>query len=144
MSGTRIDLGGAWRFRIDSRPGFATIPGWAMKLKDSGSVWYDWWHYGGIVRDVALVAHESAALRRQQIRTSLAAGVATVKTRAFVETFARGALRIEGRVVDESGTAGAWTGADLREATPSESPRGVSLPPVTVPSPRQRSRRAGR
>ena len=32
---------------IDNRPGLATIPGWAMKLKDGGNVWYDWWHYGG-------------------------------------------------------------------------------------------------
>ena len=48
--------GGLVAVEIDNRPGLATIPGWAMRLERSGSVWYDWWHYGGIVRDVALVA----------------------------------------------------------------------------------------
>ena len=60
--------GGLVAVEIDNRPGLATIPGWAMKLEATGSVWYDWWHYGGIVRDVALVAQERAIVRRQAIR----------------------------------------------------------------------------
>jgi hypothetical protein len=47
-----LGSGGLVAVEIDNRPGLATIPGWAMKLERSGSVWYDWWHYGGIVRDV--------------------------------------------------------------------------------------------
>ena len=98
--------GGLVAVEIDNRPGLATIPGWAMKLKANGNVWYDWWHYGGIVRDVTLVAQEEAAIRRQEIRPRLAAGRATVTTRVFLERFvAGGRLTLDGRVLDPSGRA---------------------------------------
>ncbi|HUL80034.1 MAG TPA: hypothetical protein VL691_22405, partial [Vicinamibacteria bacterium] len=73
--------GGLVAVEIDNRPGLATIPGWAMRLESTGSVWYDWWHYGGIVRDVALVAQERALVRRQVIRTEVGEGSATVTAR---------------------------------------------------------------
>jgi len=38
--------------RVDNRIGAATIPGLAMRGKDDA--WFDWWDYGGIVRDVWL------------------------------------------------------------------------------------------
>ncbi len=69
-----LGAGGRIAVVIDNRPGLGTIPGWAMKLQGGGNVWYDWWHYGGIVRDVSLVAQERALVRRQTIRTSLAGG----------------------------------------------------------------------
>ena len=56
-----LGAGGLIAVEIDNRPGLATIPGWAMRLEGGGNVWYDWWHYGGIVRDVALVAQERGA-----------------------------------------------------------------------------------
>jgi beta-galactosidase/beta-glucuronidase len=75
-----------------------------MKLRDSGSVWYDWWHYGGIVRDVGLVVQERATIRRQVIRTRIAARSATVTTRALLESSGTsGALRLEGRILGPSG-----------------------------------------
>ena len=37
---------------IDNRPGFATIPGFGARGEPEA--WYDWWAYGGIVRDVWL------------------------------------------------------------------------------------------
>jgi beta-glucuronidase len=98
--------GGLLAVRIDNRPGLATIPGWAMRLKDTGTLWYDWWHYGGIVRDVALVAQERGAVRRQEIRSRLVAGGATVTTRIFLEGFAPGrSLRVDARAFDPSGRA---------------------------------------
>ncbi len=42
---------------------------WRLKLKPGGNIWYDWWHYGGIVRDVWLAENEGIVIRRQQIRS---------------------------------------------------------------------------
>lgn len=53
--------------RVDNRPTHQTIPGWALRLRSSENVWYDWWHYGGIVRDVWLSVDETAMIRRQHI-----------------------------------------------------------------------------
>ena len=39
---------------IDNRISEATIPGFAMRGSGTTKMWYDWWDYGGIVRDVWL------------------------------------------------------------------------------------------
>ena len=93
--------GGRIAVAIDNRPGLVTIPGWAMRLVGGGNVWYDWWHYGGLVRDVWLVAQERALVRRQTIRTSLASGTAVVSTRVVLE--GSGPVRLLGRVVGPEG-----------------------------------------
>ena len=56
---------------LDNRPTETSIPGLALKLKSGGNIWYDWWHYGGIVRDVWLARSEGVLIRRQQIRSDL-------------------------------------------------------------------------
>jgi beta-glucuronidase len=86
---------------IDNRPGLATIPGWAMKLKATGSIWYDWWHYGGIVRDVALVAQERALIRRQRIRTAVEGETASVRAQVWLE--GSGPVTLEGRLSGPDG-----------------------------------------
>ncbi len=96
-----LGAGGRIAVLIDNRPGMATIPGWAMRLRGGGNVWYDWWHYGGIVRDVSLVAQERALVRRQRIRTSLAGGRATVTTAVSLE--GSGPVRLLGRVLGPGG-----------------------------------------
>jgi beta-glucuronidase len=128
-----MGAGGLVAVEIDNRPGLATIPGWAMKLKDGGNVWYDWWHYGGIVRDVTLVAQERVAIRRQELRPRLASGRATVATRVFLERFAPGErLALDARVLDPAGREVARTG----EAVPGAvGPLPVSLE-VEVPEPK--------
>ena len=75
---------------IDNRPGIATIPGYSMSLRGGDNVWYDWWHYGGIVRDVYLVVSDPLVVRRQQIRSRIANNAATVTDRVFVENFGPG------------------------------------------------------
>jgi len=106
-----LGAGGLVAVEIDNRPGLATIPGWAMKLEGTGNVWYDWWHYGGIVRDVALVAQAAGAIRRQEIRSSLAGGAATVTNRVFVERFASaGRLSVDALVLDPAGRVVARAG----------------------------------
>jgi beta-glucuronidase len=63
--------------RIDNRPGIATIPGFGER--GSPEARYDWWTYGGMVRDVWLTTTGSAWIVRQQIRTSLAPSGAEVR-----------------------------------------------------------------
>ena len=75
---------------INNQAGMATIPGWSMKLWDStqieaNNIWYDWWHYGGIVRDVWLQISEPVLVRRQQIRSQLEGTAARVTNRVFLE-----------------------------------------------------------
>jgi beta-glucuronidase len=70
---------------LDNRPGLATLPGWAMRLRSSDNVWYDWWHYGGIVRDVSVAVHDGPLLRRQRIRTRIEGTTARVSDRLTVE-----------------------------------------------------------
>ena len=124
--------GGLIAVEVDNRPGSATIPGWAMKLEGSGTLWYDWWHYGGIVRDVALVAQEEVAIRRQVIRSRLSAASATVTTRIFLERFVPGGrLTLDAQVLDPSGRAVARAGETV---APSAGPAPVSLT-LEVPEP---------
>jgi hypothetical protein len=128
--------GGLVAVEVDNRPGLDTIPGWAMRLVDSGSVWYDWWHYGGLVRDVSLVVQEKAAIRRQEIRTKVGGAGATVHARAFLEGFGfSGPARLEARVVGPSGEEVATTRVELPEGSlDDEAP--TDLPPLAVSSPK--------
>jgi beta-galactosidase/beta-glucuronidase len=72
---------------INNQPTTESIPGWAMKLRDSHNLWYDWWHYGGIVRDVWLSVSEPALIRRQEIRVKVDGTTAFVTDRIFLENF---------------------------------------------------------
>ena len=70
---------------IDDRPGFATVPGYAMRLKASGSVAYDWQPNGGIVRDVWLSVGEGGLIRRQALSSVLAPDKADIADRVIVQ-----------------------------------------------------------
>lgn len=69
----------------DNRPGFATIPGYAMRLTASGNVWYDWWRNGGIIRDVAMTLSDGGLIRRQEVVQQVGAGMASADARLLVE-----------------------------------------------------------
>jgi beta-glucuronidase len=107
-----LGAGGRIAVVIDNRPGKATIPGWAMRLAGGGNVWYDWWHYGGLVRSVAVVAQERALVRRQQIRTRLEGDVAAVTTTARLE--GTGRVRLLGRVLGADGQVVARDATEAR------------------------------
>jgi beta-glucuronidase len=78
--------------RIDNRPGIATIPGFAER--GSPEVRYDWWTYGGIVRDVWLTSSGTAWVGRQTIRTEAEADGAMIHDRIILErALAPGAQR---------------------------------------------------
>jgi beta-galactosidase/beta-glucuronidase len=82
---------------LNNQPGVATIPGWAMKLHSSKNIWYDWWPYGGIVRDAWLSVNDLAMIRRQFVRVKVEGGSANVSDHVFLEGTMRKPL--EARVV---------------------------------------------
>lgn len=90
---------------IDNRPTAQSIPGLALRNKDN--LWYDWWHYGGIVRDVWLTANDSVFLRRQHVRVEVQGQDALVTDRLFLESFSSRALpvRLKLRARLERGSA---------------------------------------
>jgi hypothetical protein len=69
---------------IDNRIGAATIPGLAQRGEDHA--WYDWWDYGGIVRDVWLTVGGPVQVQRQQIHTQIVDGDAVLEDRIFLES----------------------------------------------------------
>lgn len=71
---------------LNNQPTTQTIPGWAMKLLGSRNIWYDWWHYGGIVRDVWLSVTEPEMIRRQQIRSRVVGNTAEIIDQLFLES----------------------------------------------------------
>ena len=77
---------------LDNRIGASTIPGFAMRGKDDA--WYDWWDYGGIVRDVWLTLGNPIEVRRQQIRSQMDAAGATVQDRVFLENNLKRSARL--------------------------------------------------
>jgi len=81
--------------QLDNRPTETSIPGLALKLKPGGNIWYDWWHYGGIVRDVWLVRTEGVILRRQQIRSELNGAGAKVHDDVYLENAGAKEERLE-------------------------------------------------
>jgi len=68
---------------IDNRIGAATIPGLAQRGEDHA--WYDWWDYGGIVRDVWLTMGGPVQVRRQQIRSQVGEDEAVIADQIFLE-----------------------------------------------------------
>jgi beta-glucuronidase len=64
---------------IDNRITERTIPGFAMRQQVPHDAWYDWWDYGGIVRDVWLTAAGPIEIQRQRIRSQIEADGATVQ-----------------------------------------------------------------
>jgi hypothetical protein len=65
--------------QIDNSPGVATIPGFAERGAPQAR--YDWWTYGGIVRDVWLTTTGAAWVGRQEIRASRLTDGAVVEDR---------------------------------------------------------------
>jgi hypothetical protein len=90
---------------IDNRPGMYTIPGFGAR--GAPDAWYDWWAYGGIVRDVWLSVHGPVRVERQFIRSKPEGPNATVTNR--VSIVSRGAQRgsLRATVIDPNGATAA-------------------------------------
>jgi beta-glucuronidase len=78
---------------IDNRPGIATIPGFSMR-GDGRNLWYDWWHYGGLLRDVWVTVNEPILVRRQQIRSEISPTAAVVHDHVFLENTSKVSARV--------------------------------------------------
>lgn len=91
---------------LDNRPTETSIPGLALKLKPGKNIWYDWWHYGGIVRDVWLASNEGALVRRQQIRSDVGANSAQVHDSVYIENPAlkEAKFTVEAKLFSPDGT----------------------------------------
>jgi len=68
---------------VDNRIDATTIPGLAQR--GNPDAWYDWWNYGGIVRDVWLTVSGPVEVNRQQIRTQMKDGEAAVSDQLILE-----------------------------------------------------------
>jgi beta-glucuronidase len=96
---------------LNNEPGMATIPGFAMSLRGGDNVWYDWWHYGGIVRDVFLRVTDSVMVRRQQISSRIENGSAIVTDRVFIENHGKqnATVRVKVELLPPDGGGGEQT-----------------------------------
>jgi beta-galactosidase/beta-glucuronidase len=72
--------------QLDNRPTAETIPGVAFR---GGRLWYDWWHYGGIVRDVWLAVSDNNFIRTQKITSQLSPQSATVLSQVVAENHSK-------------------------------------------------------
>jgi beta-glucuronidase len=79
---------------IDNRLTEQTIPGYAMRQKIPHDAWYDWWDYGGIVRDVWLTVAGPIEIQRQRIRSEINAGSATVRDQIFLTSRLKNSKRV--------------------------------------------------
>lgn len=110
---------------VDNRPAWDTLPGWAMNLKG----WYDWWHYGGLVRQVWLRVSAPVAVRRQEIRPRLEGDTARVSTRILVDNFGASAtsMKLEAAVFAPGASQPVATVARQVEARPGQQATVVEL-----------------
>jgi beta-glucuronidase len=99
---------------LDNRPTAQTIPGLALRLREGGRIWYDWWHYGGLVRDVWLTISREGLIRRQRVTSTITGQHAVVTSTVFLDNLSRGKNRFrlvatfyspEGTVVGKPETA---------------------------------------
>jgi hypothetical protein len=116
--------------RLDNRPGAATIPGFGAR--GSPDAWYDWWAFGGIVRDVWLAESGPARVRRQSIRSEQTADRALIRDRIFFQSERRrtALVRVTAYDPDNQPAASATEPVELGVG---ESDTVVSL---TVPRPK--------
>lgn len=68
---------------VDNRISATTIPGLAQRGEPTA--WYDWWDYGGIVRDVWLTVSGPVEVDRQRIRQRVDQGQAVVEDQIILE-----------------------------------------------------------
>jgi len=88
---------------IDNRPGMFTIPGFGAR--GAPDAWYDWWAYGGIVRDVWLDIHGPVRIEKQFIRSKLAGNSATVTNRVSITSTGAFKGMLLATVIDPKGAA---------------------------------------
>lgn len=83
---------------IDNRMTEQTIPGFAMRQQIPHDAWYDWWDYGGIVRDVWLTIGGPIEVQRQRIRSEIKADSAVVQDEIHLTNWLKHSKRVSVRI----------------------------------------------
>ena len=119
---------------IDNRPGIATIPGFAMSLRAGDNVWYDWWHYGGIVRNVWLAVTDPVLIRRQHVRSVLAGETGDLTDQVFLENHGTAAVneRVRVELLPPDGSIPIQTAEQNVTVAPGSTTASVKLPSTRV------------
>jgi hypothetical protein len=113
---------------IDNRLTEQTIPGYAMRQKVPQDAWYDWWDYGGIVRDVWLTVAGPIEIQRQRIRSEIRPGSAIVRDRIFLTSRLKHGERVSARLTAfDPDNAIAATQTTTLNAVPENAEVDVSL-----------------
>ena len=88
---------------VDNRPGMYTIPGFGAR--GAPDAWYDWWAYGGLVRDVWISVHGPARVANQFIRSTLNGTQASVSNRVRLSTHEKRRVTLRATVTAPGGEA---------------------------------------
>jgi hypothetical protein len=86
---------------VDNRPGMYTIPGFGAR--GAPDAWYDWWAYGGLVRDVWINLHGPARVANQFIRSKIDGNHATISDRVTVVSVAPRRVTLQAVVAGPGG-----------------------------------------
>jgi beta-glucuronidase len=100
---------------VDNRPGMFTIPGFGAR--GAPDAWYDWWAYGGLVRDVWINVHGPVRIGGQFIRSKLDGTRATVSNRVTLETRERRRVTLKATATGPAGQTVATHVQDIELAT---------------------------
>jgi len=114
--------------RIDNRPGTETIPGYGAR--GAPQAWYDWWTYGGVVRDVWLTSSGPAWIGRQAIRTATSGRDALVHDHLYLHGADGGSTPVQLRLTvhgPDNRVAAKSTQSLLLGAGPTELEMSVKL-----------------
>jgi hypothetical protein len=112
--------------RIDNRPGVATIPG--IAARGGPDARYDWWTYGGLVRDVWLTTSGAVWVRRQSIRTALKNATWTVHDRIYLGGAQRAPVSVHVTALGPDNRVAATAEALAKDFTETDVTLGLTLP----------------
>lgn len=117
--------------RIDNRPGAETIPGYGAR--GTPEAWYDWWAYGGIVRDVWFTETGPVWIHRQSIHSELTSERAVIRDDIFLQgAQGQSGNRVHATIYDPSNRAV----ADVTEPVPLLAGAADSVISLTVSKPK--------
>ncbi len=86
---------------VDNRPGMFTIPGFGAR--GAPDAWYDWWAYGGLVRDVWINVHGPVRIANQFIRSKVDGTKAVVTDRITLVARDRRRVSLKATVTGPTG-----------------------------------------
>ncbi len=109
---------------VDNRPGMYTIPGFGAR--GAPDAWYDWWAYGGLVRDVWINLHGPVRIANQAIRSKLDGKKVTISNRVRVVSVAPRRVTLQALVLTQGGEIVANHKQDL-ELAAGENEASVSV-----------------